>query len=139
MKALTLLSLRITTGLLLVIWGLIKLAAPKTAIGVSDRYYDGLLSAEALQTPLGAAQAVLGLLVILGFMRKIIYPIQAVVLGFGVFSIWQYILDPFGLYLLTEETRQVLFFPSTTVFIASLVMLAFKDDDTLSLDGIFKR
>ncbi len=139
MKALILLFLRVTTGLLLIIWGMIKLMAPKAAIGISDTYYGGLISAEALQTPIGAAQIALGALVIIGFMRKVFYPIQAVVLGYGVFAIWQYILDPFGLYLLNEETRQVLFFPSTTVFAATLVMLAFKDDDTISLDTLLGR
>ena len=139
MKSITLFFLRLTTGLLLVIWGAIKLAAPQAAIAVSDKYYSSALSAETLQTPLGAAQILLGALVILGVFRNIVYPLQAIVLGLGLAAIWKYILDPLGLYLLTEETRQVLFFPSSTVFIASLVLLAFKDDDRLSLGGLLKR
>ena len=135
MKALTLLLLRLTTGLLLVIWGMIKIAASDAAIGVSDKYYGGLLSAETLQLPLGAAQVLLGLLVILGLFRTIVYPLQAIVLFLGTAAIWKYIADPLGLYLLTEETRQVLFFPSSTVFIASLVLLVFREYDTLALGG----
>ncbi|MEM8988161.1 MAG: hypothetical protein AAGC95_15710 [Pseudomonadota bacterium] len=137
MKAATLFLLRLTTGALLIIWGALKVMAPNVSVSVSDRYYSGALSAEALQTPLGIAQCLLGLAVILGLLRVIVYPVQAIVLGLGLAAIWQYIADPFGLYLLDEDTRQILFFPSSTVFIASLIMLAFKEDDRWTLDGVF--
>ncbi|HBS30938.1 MAG TPA: hypothetical protein DEA40_04240 [Parvularcula sp.] len=139
MKAWLLLFLRASTGALLIIWGLIKARAPETAIHVSDKYYDGLLSAAALQAPLGWAQALLGLLVILGVFRRIVYPLQAIVLVAGALAIWKYLVDPLGLYLLTEETRQVLFFPSTTVAVAALILIAFKADDALTLDRFLAR
>jgi putative oxidoreductase len=140
MKALLLLALRITTGALLIIWGSIKAFAPETAIHVSDKYYSGVLSENTLQTPMGLAQIALGALVILGLFRRITYSIQAIILVVGAAAIWKYIADPLGLYLMTEETRQVLFFPSTTVAIASLILLAFLDEDGLSLDRLlFKR
>ena len=134
MKSLLLLLLRLSTGLLLVAWGLVKIAAPTAATKVSDHYYSGMLSADALQLPLGVAEVFVGLLVCLGLLRKFVYPIQAAVLVFGALAIWRYILDPLGLYLLTEETRQLLFFPSFCVAVASLILLAFKEDDALSLD-----
>ena len=139
MKALVLFLLRVTTGGLLIIWGMIKAIVPGTAQAVSDKYYSGYLSAEALQFPLGAAQVILGILVILGVMRSVVYPIQAIVLGAGAAAIWQYLADPLGLYLLDAETRQVLFFPSSTVFVASLVLLAFRRDDAIALDSLFGR
>lgn len=139
MKAWLLLLLRVSTGALLVIWGLIKSQAPEAAIGVSDKYYNGLLSAEALQAPLGWGQALLGMLVILGVFRRVTYPAQAVVLVVGAAAIWKYLVDPLGLFLLNEETRQVLFFPSTTVAVASLILLAFKSDDRIALDRVFGR
>lgn len=139
MKSLLLLALRVSTGVLLIIWGLIKMAAPDAAVHVSDKYYGGVISAAALQTPLGAAQIGLGVLVILGLFRRVIYPAQALVLVAGALAIWKYLIDPLGMYLLNEETRQVLFFPSTTVAIASLILLAFKDDDTLALDRVLFR
>lgn len=135
LKPLSLLLLRIGTGLLLIIWGLIKIAAPEASIGVSDTYYGGALSLDTLQIPLGALQVLLGLSVVLGLFRRFAYPIQSVVLGLGLLAIWKYIVDPLGLYLLTEETRQVLFFPSLTVFAATLVLFVFREDDTLSLDA----
>lgn len=139
MKALLLLALRVTTGGLLVIWGLIKAQAPETAISVSDKYYEGFLSMEALQFPLGAGQIIIGILVIFGLARVIFYPLHALILVVGAAAIWQYIADPLGLYLLTEETRNVLFFPSSTVAIASVILLAFKEYDLLALDKVFDR
>ncbi|MEM9495679.1 MAG: hypothetical protein AAGA09_06710 [Pseudomonadota bacterium] len=139
MRALLLLALRITTGALLIIWGVLKIAAPEATIGVSDKYYGGLLSAENIQFGLGAAQAALGGFVILGLFRVITYPLQALVLTAGALAIWQYLVDPLGLYLLTEETRKILFFPSSTVAVASLIMLAFKSEDAFSLDRLLFR
>ena len=140
MKAALLLALRATTGLLLVIWGFIKVGSPDSAIGVSNRYYGGMISADMLQTPLGAAQIALGVAVILGLFRAVTYPLQALILVGGALVIWQYLLDPLALWLVDEESRRTLFFPSTTVAVATLIMLAFKSDDTLTLDRlIFKR
>ncbi|GJL94035.1 MAG: hypothetical protein DHS20C05_04400 [Hyphococcus sp.] len=139
MKAALLLALRVTTGALLMIWGSIKAFAPAKAMMVSDKYYDGAVSDAALQMPLGIAQMLLGALVILGLFRRVIYPLQAVVLVGGALAIWKYLLDPLGLYLLTEETRNVLFFPSSTVAVATLILLAFKEYDALSLDRLLSR
>lgn len=138
MKAGSLAFLRIACGMLLVIWGLIKLGAPDAAIHVSDKYYFGLFSADALQRPLGAAEALLGFLVVIGLMRPITLPLQALVLGFGALAIWRYLLDPLGLFLLTEETRQVLFFPSLGIAAASLVLLAFQKEDRFAMDTLFR-
>jgi putative oxidoreductase len=138
-KSLALLALRITTGILLVMWGAIKIGAPESAIRVSKTYYGDILSAGALQTPLGAAQIALGLLVILGLGRRFAYPLQAIVLGLGTAAIWKYLADPLGLWLLNEETRNPLFFPSSTVFVATIILLLFKSDDRLALDSLFAR
>lgn len=136
MKAITLLLTRISTGLLLILWGAIKLGAPEKAKGVSDKFYEGLVSGETVIFAMGASQVLIGLLVCLGLFRKYTYPAQAIILGVGLLVIWQYILDPLGLYL--ADGPIPLFFPSTTVFFATLVMLAFKADDSLSLDSKFK-
>lgn len=131
--------LRIACGMLLIIWGLIKLGAPDAAIQVSDTYYFGLFSSGALQQPLGAAEALLGLLVVLGLLRRFTLPLQALVLVFGALAIWRYLLDPLGQYLLNEQTRQVLFFPSLGIAAASLVLLAFRAEDRFALDTLFQK
>ena len=132
MQAVVLLLLRFSIGSYLAIWGLIKLIAPENALKVSDKYYGGLLNAELINYGLGALQVALGLLVILGLFRKLVYPAQALVYFVGLVAIAPYILDPFGLYLV--ESAKVTFYPSTTLFFASLVMLAFQSHDTLALD-----
>ena len=113
-----------------------KLMNPEAATGVSERYYGGLISADMIHTPLGLAQIALGLLVILGLFRTVIYPINAVVLVGSALAIWKYLLDPFGMWLVAAEDTRLLFFPSSTVAVASLVLLAFKGDDALSLDRL---
>lgn len=135
MKAASLLFLRVSTGFLIIIWGLIKIMKPDAAIGVSEKYYGGAVSMEALQIPWGIFQVIIGLLVILGLLRRVVYPLQAAILCLGALAIWKYLLDPFGMYLLTEETRQILFFPSLGMAAATLVIMAFRDEDRLSLDA----
>ncbi len=135
MKALSLLGLRISTGLLLVVWGAVRLGAPEMGAHVSDKYYGGLGNAAMVQTIWGVALIVIGLLCILGLWRKYSYTAQAVVLVTGALAIWKYLLDPLGLYLLTRETSQILFFPSLGMAAATLVLLAFRNEDTMSLDA----
>jgi len=139
MKAASLLFLRISTGLLVILWGVFKVMNPKSAIGISESYYGGTLSAEAMQMPLGILQILIGVLVILGLIRKIVYPVQALILCFGALAVWKFLLDPLGLYLLDKESSTKLFFPSLGMAAATLVLLAFKDEDTLSLDAKLAR
>ena len=138
MKALLLLALRITTGALLIVWGFVKINTPEVAGKISDAFYFGVFSTESLIFPLGAAQIILGILVILGLARAIVYPIQALILVVGALAIWQHILDPLGLYLLDGKANK-LFFPSSTVAVASLILMAFKNFDGIALDRLFDR
>ena len=133
-RALSLLLLRIGTGLLLVVWGSLRLISPAAGPGLDTKYYGGLLDVQALQVAFGAAEVVIGLLVVAGLLRRIVYPLQALILIAGTLAIGHYLLDPLGLYLLDKESSQILFFPSITVAAASLVLLAFREEDRLSLD-----
>ncbi|MEP0067806.1 hypothetical protein [Pyruvatibacter sp.] len=135
MKSISLLLLRVGLGLLILIWAMVKLGAPEAAIGVSDKYYGGMLSGETLILVLGIAQALLGLLVILGLFRALAFPAMVIVLGLGAAAVWPSLIDPLGL-IFGEDNVQILFFPSLIVFFGTLVMFAFRDQDTLSLDAI---
>ena len=139
MKAASLLFLRISTGMLIIIWGLIKVAEPTVAMGVANKYYAGVGAMGALQMPWGLFQVAIGLLVILGLFRRIVYPLQAAILCLGALAIWRYLLDPFGMYLLSREDSQILFFPSLCLAAATLVVWAFRDEDRLALDHRFKK
>lgn len=135
MKAASLLFLRVSTGLLIIIWGIIKIGSPESAIKVSNFYYNGSVSAEALQMPFGLFQILIGALVILGLFRKFVYPVQALILCIGAVVIWRYLVDPLGLIFFDEDTRRTLFFPSLGIAAATLVTWAFMDEDRLSLDA----
>lgn len=131
----SLMLLRIGTGLLLIVWGGLRLTTPAAGPGLAQKYYSGFMAAGAVQIAFGTAEILIGLLVVLGLFRRIAYPLQALVLVAGALLLWRYLLDPMGLYLLDRETSQILFFPSITVAAASLVLLAFRDEDRWSIDG----
>lgn len=139
MRAYSLLFLRFSTGMLIILWGLVKVAKPDVGVGVATKYYGGVGAMDALQLPWGAFQILVGLLVILGLFRRIVYPLQAAILCVGALAIWKYLLDPFGMYLLSREDSQLLFFPSLCLAAATLVIWAFRDDDSIALDSRFGR
>lgn len=139
MKAVSLAGLRISTGLLILIWGLIRVGAPDMGAHVSEKYYSGIGSAESIQMVWGGSFLVLGTLSILGLFRRYTLTLQAVILVTGALSIWKYLVDPLGLYLLTRETSQVLFFPSLGIAFASLTLVAFREEDRFALDAWLER
>jgi hypothetical protein len=136
MKPLSLLLLRLSTGLLLLIWAIVRLGATEEAIGVSDKYYGGLLSNETLQYVLGTGQTLLALCVILGLLRSIAYPAQFISLALGAAAIWPSLVDPLGL-IFGREAVNILFFPSLCVVSATVALMAFKDEDKWALDVKF--
>lgn len=137
LKPASLLLLRLGTGLLLVIWGTLRVASPAAGPGLADKYYSGLLNIQGVQIAFGAAEILIGALVALGLLRKYAYPLQALVLIPGALMLWRYLLDPLGWYLVDRESSQILFFPSITVAAATLVLIAFRDEDRWSLDASF--
>jgi putative oxidoreductase len=139
MKALSLLFLRVSTGLLCIIWGLIRVGDPAIGAKVNGTYYGGILSSTTAQYIWGGFFLIVGLLTILGLLRRYAYPLQAAILCVGALGIWKYLLDPLGLWLLDRETSQVLFFPSLGMAAATLVLLAFRDEDGIALDVKIKR
>ncbi len=135
MKQFALAGLRVATALLLVVWGLIRVMAPDKGAGVSAKYYSGIGADETIQVVWGAALLIIGVFVIIGLFRRFALIAQAVVLVFGALTIWRYLLDPLGLYLLTSETSNVLFFPSLALAFASLLLVAMREEDRWSLDS----
>jgi len=132
MRALTLLGLRLSLALLMVIWGIDKFVDPGHGAAVAERFYAGLLSAETVMPVLGSFQLLLGLAVGLGAFPTYVYPALAAVTGITLIGVWRSIVDPWGWYL---EGSNVLFFPSLTIFLSALVLIAFRDEDVLRLGG----
>lgn len=140
MKSILMLALRVTTGLLLIIWGSLRAFNPDKGVGLADKYYGGAVNSETIQAAFGWGEIALGALVILGLFRVIAYPLQALILVGGALAIWKHILDPLSLYLFADGAKaNILFFPSTTVAVAALILIFFKEYDTLALDRALKR
>jgi len=139
LRPLSLLLLRLGTGLLLILWGGLRLTMPEAGPGLADKYYGGLASASTVQVGFGALEVALGLLVALGLWRRVAYPAQAVLLILATLMIGKYLLDPLGMWLLDKEDAQILFFPSITLAAASLVLVAFRAEDGWSLDSRLRR
>ncbi len=136
MKAKSLLFLRFSIGMLLVIWCIDKLVNVDHALKVSQKFYWNLFSAPTLISAFGVAEMLLGLLVVVGLARRICYPLMLAILGFGALSTWQSIVDPWGWVL---EGSNVLFYPSLIILAGSVVLWALQDEDALALDRVHTR
>lgn len=135
-KAVTLLLLRVTTGFLLIWWGLDKVLAVGHALAVSNEFYGGLFSSAWLQRGFGVLQTLLGLAVVLGLWRRLTLPAMALITGFSAVAVWYAIIDPFRWYLppQTDFPFTQLFYPSAIILAASLLLIAFRHEDRLALD-----
>ncbi|BDI61766.1 hypothetical protein [Qipengyuania nanhaisediminis] len=133
LKEISLLIMRIGTGLLLVVWGLVRVVGERGTM-LADKYYDGLASQALMQAAFGWLEIALGLLVVIGLLRRYALVASAFILVGGALPIWRHFLDPFGEYL--HEDANILFFPSITVAGAALALIAFREFDRFALDNL---
>ena len=117
----TLLFLRASLGLLLVIWGVDKLRDSRHGLVVADKFYGGLVSSAALITAFGALEVVLGLAVAAGLGRRVTDPALLLITGTTLVAVWRSVLDPLGFVF---AHTQLLFFPSLIIFAGALVVAA---------------
>lgn len=132
MKALTLLFLRISLSGLMLFWGANKLFNTEGSAAISDKYYLSFMSADGLLYLFGAVQIVIGLLVLVGLMRRWVFPLQLAINGGSLVAVFPSIIDPLGWYL---EGTNVLFYPSLIIFAGSLLLIAFQREDSFSIDA----
>ncbi|MBA3405685.1 MAG: DoxX family membrane protein, partial [Gemmatimonadaceae bacterium] len=92
-RGVTLLFLRISLGLLMIIWGADKLVNPAHGIVVAERFYFGLMSSASFMPALGIAEILLGLMVIAGILRQYSYVLLAIVTGITLVGVWRSVLD----------------------------------------------
>lgn len=131
MKTASLFLLRLSVALLILIWGVDKIVNPAHGARVAETFYLGVVSSTSLMPVLGIAEIVLAALVGLGMLRSVTLPLLAAVTGVTLLGVWRSILDPLGFFL---EGSNLLFFPSLTVFMAVLVLIAFRADDRWALE-----
>jgi putative oxidoreductase len=132
MKRWSLLLTRISVGWLLVLWGLDKLVNVDHSVAVAETYYFGVGSQVLVLNALGVLETLLGILVVLGLLRRFAYPVMVVVLGVTAIGVRNSIIDPWGWFL---EGTTVLFYPSLIILAAALVLWGFRDEDSISLDA----
>jgi len=131
MKQSTQLFLRISVGLLVLLWGIDKVVDVDHALGISNRFYLGLFSSALLLQIWGVFQSAVGALTIAGLLRRWVYPLVIAINGVSMLGVWRSIVDPWGWVL---EGTNVLFFPSLIIFAASLLLWAYRDEDLTVLD-----
>ncbi len=132
MKTLTLLLLRVSLGLLMLIWGLDKLVNVEHGLNVSDGFYFGLFSSPRVLNVFGVLQVALGVLIVLGLLRRFSYPALLAVTATTLIGVWRSIIDPWGWYL---EGTSILFFPSLIILAAVFALMAFRTEDRYALDA----
>ena len=132
MKRWGLCLLRITTGWLLVMWGLDKLFNVEHGQAVAETFYLGIGSQAAVLNVLGVLQVILGALVVLGLWRRRAYPVAFVVLLITALGVWKSIIDPWGWFL---DGSQVLFYPSAIIAAGALLLWGTIDEDEITLDA----
>lgn len=136
----SLLIMRIGTGMLLVLWGCVRLFSEGMGTKLSEKYYGGVASAGEIQLAFAGVEVLIGALVVLGLLRKYTLIGSAIILVGGAFPIWRHFLDPFGMYLFANaDDANLLFFPSVTVAGAALALIAMREHDTLALDSLFSK
>jgi putative oxidoreductase len=131
MKTLTLAFLRVSVGLLVLYWGLDKIVDVQHAVAISDRFYLGAFSHPALLAGWGVVQTAVGALMVVGLLRRWVYPVVILINGVSLLAVWRSIVDPWGWVL---EGTNVLFFPSLIIFAASLLLWAFREEEGYVLD-----
>ena len=128
MRTKSLLLLRISLGLLMLIWGVDKLVNVQHGLKVSQHFYFGAFNSAVLLKAFGVAQMLLGVLIVLGLARRVAYPLLLAVTGVTLLGVWKSVIDPWGWYL---KGGNALFYPSLIIFAAGLVLWAFQDEDRL--------
>lgn len=125
-------ALRIGMGLFLAAWGVDKLVATEGSVGIFSNFYGMDLGAVAIQL-FGAAEILLGMALAVGLFRIATAWIQLVVNAVSTLASWKQIIDPWGLFGLTDGGTH-LFLASIVITAASIVLVLNARDATFTLD-----
>ena len=132
MKRWGLFLLRLTTGWLLVLWGIDKFQNVAHGQAVAETFYFGIGTQAVVQQIFGGIEILLGALVMLGLQRRRVYPVMLVVLAFTAIGVWKSIIDPWGWFL---DGSNVLFYPSAIIAAGALLLWGTIDEDGMTLDA----
>jgi uncharacterized membrane protein YphA (DoxX/SURF4 family) len=73
----------------------------------------------------------IGLAVVVGFARRWAYPLQVLLNGASLLAVMQSVIDPWGWVFAGSNA---LFYPSLIIFAASLLLIAYRDEERWALD-----
>ena len=133
MKAFVLFLVRVVTGGSLVAFAASKIIDMPAAIEASDKLYMGYASTPVAQQGLAAFGAVLGIFVILGFLRTFSYGAQFVVCLVGAVAAARVgIALPVG--FAGGVASVILLSAAFSLALLSLVLMVWRADDDLALD-----
>ena len=90
----------------------------------------------------GGGEVFIGALCVVGLLRKIALPAQALINGFTAFSVWWAIVDPFRWYVSGVDRivfNSAVFYPTSITFAACILLIVFRHQDTLAVDRLLRR
>ena len=129
--------LRIGMGVFLVMWGIDKILAVEGSLRIFSGFYGLDLGSLAIQV-FGVAEILLGAALAVGLFRVSTAWIQFFVNGISTGASWKQILDPWGLFGLTQGGTH-LFLASIVITAASVVLILNARDATFTLDRVLGR
>ncbi|MDO8288152.1 MAG: hypothetical protein Q7T44_02935 [Parvibaculum sp.] len=134
MKAFVLFLVRIVTGASLIAWSAAKVLDTPAAIQVSDQLYMGYASTPVAQHGLAALGAVLGVFVILGFLKTFSYSVQFIVLLVAAVALAR-VNVVLPVELASGVASATLLLPSIALALLALSLIVWLKDDFFALDG----
>ncbi len=138
-KRVTLLFLRITTGFLLIWVGLDKIVSAKAPFAVGRNFELNGTVSSLLGYVSGSVQLGIGILCVIGLWRRYALPLQALIHGFTMISVWWAVIDPYRWYIIGVDRivfNSHVFYPTSITFAACIILIAFRDQDVIAVDPL---
>ncbi len=133
--SISLLILRLSLGLFLLLWALEKFILPKTTEQIWSNFYQIPISS-SIVTILAILQTLLAIALIVGFLRPLTYGIALGINAVTFISTWRQLLDPWG--LASGESVNHLFLAGIPVLAGFIALFLLHPWDSWSVDGWLK-
>ena len=130
--SISLLILRLSLGLFLLLWALEKFILPQTTEQIWASFYQIPISG-AIITILAVLQTILAIALIVGFLRPVTYGIALGINAITFISTWRQLLDPWG--LASGESVNHLFLAGIPVLAGFIALYLLHPWDRWSIDN----
>ena len=133
--SISLLILRLSLGLFLLLWALEKFILPQTTEQIWASFYQIPISG-AIVTILAVLQTILAIALIVGFLRPLTYGVALGINAITFISTWRQLLDPWG--LASGESVNHLFLAGIPVLAGFIALYLLHPWDRWSIDDWLK-